>query len=167
MARVAFVQRLASRIMRTGLNKVWIDPQETQRVAEVKTRSDVRKLIEDKIVIKKLDHHNSRAKSRERLEAKKKGRHMGPGKKKGTRNARMSDHDIWIKKIRNMRTKLKEMKSEGKLTIEEYRTFRQKAKGNLFKNKNVMVGAILQEQIDKRREKELESQTKVLNINKY
>ncbi len=166
MARVDFIRRVSSRILKTGLNKVWIDPQENEKVALAKTREDVRKLIDDKVIIKKLDKFNSKAKARKRVADKKKGRHMGLGKRKGTRNARMPDRLIWIKKIRNMRKTLKEMKKDGKLNVEEYRLFKQQAKGNLFKNKNIMVGVILQKQNEKRREEELENQAKILNINK-
>ncbi|KAI4291567.1 large subunit ribosomal protein L19e [Pancytospora philotis] len=166
MARVPTIRRLASKIFGTGLNKVWLDPNEKEKISAAQTRSQVKALIEENLIIQKPDAHNSRAKARARVIAKKKGRHMGLGKRKGTKNARCSERSIWIKKIRSMRALLKEMKNNGELVGEEYRLVKQQAKGNLFKNKNVMVDVILKRKAEAERLKELEQQAKALKINK-
>lgn len=166
MARVPTIRRLASKIFSTGLNKVWLDPSEKEKISAATTRQDVKKLIEENLIIAKPDHHNSRAKARARVIAKKKGRHMGLGKRKGTKDARMSDRTIWIKKIRSMRSVLKEMKLKGELVGEEYRHYKQQAKGNLFKNRNVMVDAILKKKAEAERLKELETQAAALKMAK-
>lgn len=49
----------------------------------------VRKLIKDGLIIKKPVAVHSRYRTRKNNEARRKGRHMGHGKRKGTANARM------------------------------------------------------------------------------
>jgi len=49
----------------------------------------VRKLIKDGLIIKKPVAVHSRYRTRKNIEARRKGRHMGHGKRKGTANARM------------------------------------------------------------------------------
>lgn len=165
MARVPTIRRLASKIFNTGLNKVWLDPNEKEKISAAQTRAQVKALIEENLIIQKPDIHNSRAKARARVIAKKKGRHMGLGKRKGTKNARFAQRDIWIKNIRSMRATLKSMKNAGELVGEEYRHYKQQAKGNLFKNKNVMVDVILRKKAEAERLKELEQQAAALKIN--
>lgn len=164
MARVATIRRLASKIFNTGLNKVWLDPNEKEKIGAAQTRSQVKALIDENLIIMKPDAHNSRAKARARVVAKKKGRHMGLGKRKGTKDARLSGRTIWIKNIRSMRAVLKEMKLKGELVGEEYRHYKQQAKGNLFKNKNVMVDIILKKKAEAERLKELEKQAMALKM---
>lgn len=50
---------------------------------------NIRKLVKDGLIIKKPNNIHSRARTRKNQEARRKGRHMGPGKRKGTANARM------------------------------------------------------------------------------
>ena len=49
----------------------------------------VRKLIKDGLIIRKPVAVHSRFRTRKNIEARRKGRHMGHGKRKGTANARM------------------------------------------------------------------------------
>lgn len=166
MARVATIRRLASKIFKTGLNKVWLDPNEKEKVSVAQTREQVKALIDENLIIQKPDSHNSRAKARAREIAKKKGRHMGLGSRNGTKNARMPERTIHMKKIRTMRAVLKEMKLKGTLVGDEYRKYRQQAKGNLFKNRNVMVDVILKKKAEQERIRELESQAAALKMTK-
>src|SRR4051812_42045241 len=53
------------------------------------SRKTIRKLVQDGFIIKKPARMHSRARVRDRVEAKRKGRHSGFGKRKGTREARM------------------------------------------------------------------------------
>lgn len=53
------------------------------------TGQNIRKLIKDGLIIKKPVAVHSRARARKNTEARRKGRHCGFGKRKGTANARM------------------------------------------------------------------------------
>jgi len=67
----------------------------------------IRKLAKDGLIIKKPVAVHSRARVRANAEARRKGRHCGPGKRKGTANARMPEKVLWIKRMRVLRRLLK------------------------------------------------------------
>lgn len=143
---------------------MWLDNNEVERLNAVTTREQVRQLIGDNVIIMKQDKHNSRGRFRERLAAKKKGRHMGPGKRHGTANARMPEKVVWMKKIRAMRAMLKEMRASGEISKEDFRTFYMQAKGNLFKHRFFMKDYIVKRKTEEQRAKELAEQAKALNL---
>jgi hypothetical protein len=67
----------------------------------------IRKLAKDGLIIRKPVAVHSRARVRANTEARRKGRHCGPGKRKGTANARMPEKLLWIKRMRVLRRLLK------------------------------------------------------------
>lgn len=67
------------------------------------TGQGVRKLIKDGLIIRKPQAIHSRARVNRRLEAKRKGRHTGTGKRQGTADARMPVKVIWIRRQRVLR----------------------------------------------------------------
>jgi large subunit ribosomal protein L19e len=166
MRKVASVQRMARRLLSCGRNKLWIDPNEKERVAAVQNYEQVKQLVEDNIILKRQDKFNSRAHARKLVEGRAKGRRMGLGKRKGTKEARLSSKTIWMKNIRSMRTALKDLKKKGELAGEEYRMYYVQAKGNLFKNKNVMVDAIMKKKAEVARLRELGLQAEALKMSK-
>ncbi|KAF5140070.1 60s ribosomal protein l19 [Vairimorpha ceranae] len=157
---------MAAKILNCGKNKIWLDPSSKNQINQVSTRDQIRQLIDDNVIIKKLDKYNSKGRSRIYKEAVAKGRHMGLGKRLGTANARLNKKTLWIKKIRVMRRELKSMKEEGKISTEEYQLFRRRAKGNLFKNSVAMKEHIAKKQAAELRIKELEEQAKALKMQK-
>ena len=58
-------------------------------------------------MIKKPVAVHSRSRVRANNEARRKGRHSGFGKRKGTANARTSVKDLWIQRMRVLRRLLK------------------------------------------------------------
>lgn len=52
---------------------------------------NIRKLVSDGLIIRKPVAVHSRARTRKNAEARRKGRHSGFGKRKGTANARMPE----------------------------------------------------------------------------
>ncbi|CAD25468.1 60S RIBOSOMAL PROTEIN L19 [Encephalitozoon cuniculi GB-M1] len=158
------VRRLASDILNCGKKKLWLDNNEIERLNGASTREQIKQLIKDNVIIMKQDKHTSRGRCRKRLEAKKKGRHMGTGKRFGTANARMPQKKIWMKKIRAMRAMLKEMRANGEITKEDFRVFYKQAKGHLFKHRFHMKDCIIKRKADEQRAKELAEQAKALNL---
>lgn len=130
------------------------------------SRMQVRGLIKDGVILKKPDVVHSRWRANKLAEAKKKGRHMGIGKRKGTKNARMPEKDIWIKKIRSLRASLKEMKQSSYITLEEYNKYYMQAKGNAFKSGKVMVDYIEKKRAEKIKIQELAAQAASLKVKK-
>ena len=107
-------RRLAASILDCGKKKVWLDPNEISDISMANSRKDVRKLIKDGFVVKKKPAIHSRESVRNRKEAKRKGRHMGPGKRKGTRNARLPQNIIWMRRLRILRRMLKRFREAKK-----------------------------------------------------
>merc|ERR1711885_56263 len=75
-------------------------------------------------------------------EAKRKGRHAGTGKRKGARNARMPAKLIWMRRQRVLRRLLKKYREAKKITKDIYHHFYVGSKGNLYKNKSVLIESI-------------------------
>jgi large subunit ribosomal protein L19e len=84
-------KRLAAAVLKCGRNKIWLDPNESNEISNANSRQNVRKLVNDGLIIRKPVAVHSRARTRKNAEARRKGRHNGYGKRKGTRNARMPE----------------------------------------------------------------------------
>ena len=90
MSSLKLQKRLAASVMKCGRNKVWLDPNEINEIANANSRQNIRKLIKDGLVIKKPVAVHSRSRVRENTEARRKGRHTGMGKRKGRQNCSSS-----------------------------------------------------------------------------
>ncbi|NXW76822.1 RL19 protein, partial [Hirundo rustica] len=77
-------KRLASSVLRCGKKKVWLDPNETNEIANANSRQQIRKLIKDGLIIRKPVTVHSRARCRKNTLARRKGRHMGIGERRVT-----------------------------------------------------------------------------------
>merc|ERR1712110_188937 len=100
MSSLVLQKRLAASVLKCGKNKVWLDPNEISEIGNANSRQNVRKLIKDGFAIKKPAAVHSRSRVREATEARRKGRHTGPGKRKGTKDARCPQKSLWMKRMR-------------------------------------------------------------------
>ncbi|NXA94396.1 RL19 protein, partial [Melanocharis versteri] len=96
-------KRLASSVLRCGKKKVWLDPNETNEIANANSRQQIRKLIKDGLIIRKPVTVHSRARCRKNTLARRKGRHMGIGQ--GLQNPAVS---LWGGKAESLHSGLQQ-----------------------------------------------------------
>jgi len=142
MVSLKLQKRLAASVMNCGKKRVWLDPTEITEISLANSRANIRKLIKDGFIIRRPVRMHSRARVRKVQEAKKKGRHMGHGTRKGTREARMPSKLLWICRIRVLRRILRRYRRAGKIDRHQYREMYNRAKGNVYRNKRVMLEAL-------------------------
>ena len=119
----------------------------------------LRKMIKDGLIIRKAVKMHSRSRVRKNLEAKRKGRHTGIGKRKGTREARMPTKVLWMRRQRVLRRLLRKYRQQKKIDKRIYHYFYRHAKGNCYKNKRVLMEAIHAKKTEKMKEKALQEQS--------
>ena len=103
-------------------------------------------------------HMHSRSRVQRYQEAKRKGRHQGHGKRKGTKDARMPQKVLWMRRQRVLRRLLRKYRDAKKISKDLYHQLYLGSKGNLFKNKTVLIEAIHRMKQEKIREKQLAEQ---------
>lgn len=138
MVDISTQRRVAAEILKCGVNRVWIDPNRIEDVAEAVTRADLRVLIKDGAIRAHQKRGVSRARARARERQRKKGKRRGHGSRKGTKYARYPKKRQWIDTIRPIRSRLRELRDAGKIDRRTYRKFYRYAKGGMFKSKGHM-----------------------------
>merc|ERR1711972_165507 len=149
----------AAEIKKCGRGRIWLDPNEVSEISMANSRFNIRKLIKDGLIIRKAVKMHSRSRVRKNLDAKRKGRHTGIGKRRGTREARMPTKVLWMRRQRVLRRLLRKYRQQKKIDKHIYHYFYRHAKGNCYKNKRVLVEAIHKMKSEKMKAKALQEQS--------
>ncbi|WP_459201261.1 50S ribosomal protein L19e [Methanococcus sp. CF] len=135
---VSTQKRIAAAVLDCGIDRVWIDPENLERVKMAITKDDIRLLINDGIIVKKQEKGISSARKKEAQEQKRKGKRKGPGSRKGAKGARTPKKEKWMNTIRPLRKMLKELRENEKIERSAYRKLYRMAKGGAFRSRNHM-----------------------------
>jgi len=127
-------RRLAAQILKIGQNRIWIDPDRMDDVEGAITREEVRKLIHEKIIDTLPEKGVSRSRAKIIREKKVKGRRSGVGSVTGAGYAKVTKKDAWMKKIRSLRRKLRELKASRIITESTYSQYYRMAGSGRFQS---------------------------------
>lgn len=127
-------KKLAAEVLKCSTTKVVFDPDRLEEIKESITKVDIRNLIKDKAIMKKIENGPSKVRARENAIQKSKGRRRGQGSRKGKYTARLQPKADWMNRIRKIKTLIKTLREKGKLESRQYRVLYNKAKGGAFRS---------------------------------
>lgn len=127
-----YQRRLAAEILGVGENNIVFDSENIDRVSSAVTREDIKRLIKEGIIKAEPPQRNSRGRWKEFHEDRKKGRHRGFGRRKGTTDARTEHLHQWVYRIRKIRRFLKWLRDHEVIDRRTYRRLYRMAKGGVF-----------------------------------
>lgn len=119
-------KRLAASLLGAGLSRVWIDPEENDRVQSAITRAEVQTLIREGRISLFPKKGVSRGRARARSSRRKKA-----GSRKGSQKAGKPD---WVRRIRAIRRRLRQLRDRRQLPPNSYKTLLGMAKGGAFRS---------------------------------
>ena len=127
-------KRIAAAVLKCGVNRVWLDGDRSEDIANAISRDDIRGLVEEGAITAKAVKGVSRGRARELDQKRGYGHRKGHGRRKGAKGARTPSKRTWIKKIRAIRRELRALRDSGEIDAHIYRIMYRKAAGGQFRS---------------------------------
>ncbi len=134
MTNLSSQRRVAAQVLKTGFNRVWIDPERGEDVEAAMTRDEIRRLIHEGVISALPKTGVSRGRNRVLLAKKRKGRKSGQGSRTGTSHARVSQKQAWMSKIRALRKRLRLLKTKKIIPEHSYQDLYKMAGSGRFES---------------------------------
>ena len=141
-------RKTASKILKTGVGRVWIDPERAEDVDLAITREEIRRLIHEMVIQARPKQGISHSRTRK---ARKKNRKRGEGRKKGKQTSKTSSKEQWILRVRSQREKLRKMRDDREISSSTYRQLYNKIKGGTFEDVSHLQEYIKTHKLSKRK----------------
>lgn len=143
-------RRMAALLLKCGEGRVWIDPASQEEIADAVTRSDVRSAIKAGVIRAQRIVGTSRSRAKALAIERSKGRHSGPGSRRGSPYSRVPRKERWMNRIRAQRELLAELRSAKRIEPKAYRAFYRHAKGGMYRSRahlllNLKLAGVLKE----------------------
>ena len=127
-------KRLAGQLLNASPKRIKFDNERLADINEAITKTDVRKLIDEKAIRKVQVKGVSRGRARKTQTQKSKGKRKGKGSRAGKSTARLPGKESWMNKIRSQRQLLKTLRESELISQKSFRDLYRKAKGGFFRS---------------------------------
>lgn len=132
-------KKIAARVLKCGVSRVWLDPERVNDIAEAITAADIRRLVKEGAIVKEQKKGVSTARKKKIALQKKKGRRKGHGSRK---KSMANEKKHWMKRIRTLRVLLKQLRRDQKIERKTYRGLYRKSKSGFFRSKAHLMNYI-------------------------
>lgn len=119
-------RRIAADLLKAGQSRVWIDPEEADRVGSAITRQEIATLIRERRIRALPKQGISRGRARAR---------QGKRRKAGSRKGGLGvGKEAWVYRIRALRRQLRGLRDKRQITPKDYKVMVGMAKGGAFRS---------------------------------
>jgi large subunit ribosomal protein L19e len=126
-------RRLVARILGVGANRIKFDSEYLDDVADAITRDNIRSLLTANIIEVRPIKGTSKGRAHHKKSQRRK-RGTKQGSKKGARGTRIGKKQVYVRKIKALRRRLKVSKGRKEITNQDYWKLYRQVGGNQVRN---------------------------------
>ena len=126
-------RRLVARILGVGANRIKFDSEHLDDVADAITRDNIRSLLTANIIEVRPIKGTSKGRAHHKKSQRRK-RGTKQGSKKGAKGTRIGKKQVYVRKIKALRRRLKVSKGRKEITNQDYWKLYRQVGGNQVRN---------------------------------